>query len=53
MLALEPWLDFLWQCFTLKYMMILPCFETVSHFVKKSKAWIFLQHAYEFVVIST
>ena len=33
--------------------MVLTGFETIIHFVKKFKAWIFLQHAYEFVVVST
>jgi hypothetical protein len=35
------------------HVMVLTGFETVIHFVKKSKARIFLQHAYEFVVVST
>jgi hypothetical protein len=35
------------------HVMVLTGFETVIHFVKKSKARIFLQYAYEFVVVST
>jgi hypothetical protein len=39
--------------YTMLHVMVLTGFETVIHFVKKSKAWIFLQHAYEFIVVST
>ena len=39
--------------YTMLHVMVLTGFETVIHFVKKSKARIFLQHAYEFVVVST
>ena len=31
--------------YTMLHVMVLTGFETVTHFVKKSKAWIFLQHA--------
>ena len=37
--------------YTMLHVMVLTGFETVIHFVKKSKARIFLQYAYEFVVV--
>jgi hypothetical protein len=39
--------------YTMLHVMVLTGFETVIRFVKKFKARIFLQHAYEFVVVST